>query len=62
MLTKLAKLCYEGQDLHKHSECIIMAAELFAAPAKLSLPHPQVAAEYATYTFREFMGHGLFED
>ena len=62
VLTKLAKLCYEGQDLHKHSECIIMAAELFAAPAKLSLPHPQVASEYASYTFREFMGNGLFDD
>ena len=62
VLTKLAKLCYEGTDLFKHSECILMAAELFAAPAKLSMPHPQVASEYATYTFREFMSRGLFTD
>ena len=62
VLTKLAKLCYEGTDLHKHSECVLMASELFAAPAKLSMPHPQVAGEYATYTFREFMDTGLFTD
>lgn len=40
VLTKLAKLCYEGKDLQKFSECTLMAAELFAAPAKLRLPHP----------------------
>ena len=40
VLTKLAKLCYEGKDLHKYTECILMASELFAAPAKLTLPHP----------------------
>lgn len=62
VLTKLAKLCYEGMDLHKYSECILMASELFAAPAKLSLPHPQVAHEYTSYTFREFMGRDLFTD
>jgi hypothetical protein len=62
VLTKLAKLCYEGTDLHKHSECLLMAAELFAAPSRLSLPHPQVATEHATYTFREFMGRDLFTD
>jgi len=62
VLTKLAKLCYEGADLHKHSECLLMAAELFAAPAKLTMPHPQVAVEYATYSFREFADSGLFTD
>lgn len=31
-----------------------MAAELFAAPAKLSLPHPQPAIEYASYCFQEY--------
>lgn len=62
MLTKLAKLCYEGADLHKRSECLLMAAELFAAPAKLSMPHPQVAVEYAAYSFREFGAAGLFTD
>ena len=40
VLTKLAKLCYEGKDFHKFMETSTMAAELFAAPAKLSLPHP----------------------
>ena len=40
VLTKLAKLCYEGKDMVKFSECILMASELFAAPAKLTLPHP----------------------
>jgi hypothetical protein len=54
VLTKLAKLCYEGKDMHKFSECIIMAADLFAAPAKLRLPHPQTAIQYAEYTFKEF--------
>jgi hypothetical protein len=39
-----------------------MAAELFAAPAKLSMPHPQIACEYASYTFSEFMGRDLFTD
>lgn len=62
VLTKLAKLCYEGNDLHRHSECVLMASELFAAPAKLSMPHPQVASEYASYSFSEFMGSGLFTD
>lgn len=55
MLSKLAKLCYEGRDLHKFIETSLMAAELFAAPAKLTLPHPQVAIEYATYNFGEFL-------
>lgn len=54
MLTKLAKLCYEGKDMHKFSECMIMAAELFAAPAKLRLPHPQTAIQYSEYVFKEF--------
>ncbi len=34
----------------------MMAAELFAAPAKLTLPHPQIAIEYANYNFGEFLG------
>ena len=55
VLTKLAKLCYEGKDLHKFTECILMASELFASPAKLTLPHPQVAIEYASYSFRELL-------
>jgi hypothetical protein len=55
VLTKLAKLCYEGRDLHKFIETSLMATELFAAPAKLTLPHPQVAIEYATYNFGEFL-------
>lgn len=40
VLTKLAKLCYEGKDLHKFMETSQMAADLFAAPARLTLPHP----------------------
>ena len=55
VLTKLAKLCYEGKDLHKFTECILMAAELFAAPAKLTLPHAQTAIEYSSYSFRELL-------
>jgi len=55
VLAKLAKLCYEGKDLHKYTECVLMASELFAAPAKLTLPHPQVAIEYASYCFSEFL-------
>ena len=55
VLTKLAKMCYEGKDMHKFTECILMASELFAAPAKLTLPHPQAAMEYANYSFRELL-------
>lgn len=55
VLTKLAKLCYEGKDLHKYTECILMASELFAAPAKLTLPHPQTPIEYASYQFGELL-------
>jgi hypothetical protein len=32
-----------------------MAAELFAAPARLTLPHPQTSIEYANYNFGEFL-------
>jgi hypothetical protein len=46
VLTKLAKLCYEGRDQHRFNECMLMASELFAAPGKLSLPHPQSAIEF----------------
>ena len=34
---------------------VAMASELFASPAKLTLPHPQVAIEYASYSFRELL-------
>ena len=55
MLTKLSKLCYEGRDQYRYNECLLMAGELFAAPAKLSLPHPQIATEYSNYRMREFI-------
>ena len=54
VLTKLAKLCYEGKDLNLFIETTSMASELFSAPAKLSLPHPQTAIEFANYSFREY--------
>jgi hypothetical protein len=38
VLTKLAKLYYEGRYLHRFNECMLMAFELFAVPEKLSLP------------------------
>ena len=56
VLSKLAKLCYEGKDMHKFTECTIMAAELLAAPAKLTLPHPQTPIEYSSYAFAELLG------
>lgn len=68
MLSKLAKLIYEGKDMHRFSECIAMASDMLAAPAKLSLPHPQTPIEYHSYTFREFLNGrcagdvSLFED
>ena len=40
VLVKLAKLCYDGKDLHKYTECIFMAKDLFSAPPKLRIPHP----------------------
>jgi hypothetical protein len=55
VLSKLAKLCYEGKDMHKFMETSLMAADLFAAPAKLTLPHPQVCIEYGNYNFGEFL-------
>ena len=62
VLTKLAKLCYEGRDLHRYNECILMSSELFAAPGKLSFPHPQNAIEYSAYRVREFLDEQLFVD
>jgi hypothetical protein len=62
VLTKLAKLCYEGRDMHRYNECLLMSAELFAAPAKLSFPHPQTAVEYSQYRIREFLNEQLFVD
>jgi hypothetical protein len=62
VLIKLAKLCYEGSNLHRYRECVLMATELFYAPAKLSLPHPLSPIEFQNYAFREFIGNDLFED
>lgn len=28
VLIKLAKLCYEGSNLHRYRECVLMATEL----------------------------------
>lgn len=39
-----------------------MTAELYAAPAKLSFPHPQIAIEYQNYRLREFLSDQLFAD
>lgn len=36
-----------------------MGAELFAAPAKLTLPHPQNYIEYSNYSFGEFLDGSL---
>ena len=62
MLSKLAKLCYEEKDLHRYNESICMAAELFLAPSKLSLPHPQIAVEYKSYNFREYINESFFNE
>jgi tetratricopeptide (TPR) repeat protein len=62
VLSKLAKLCYESKDMHKYTECLAMAAELFAAPAKLSLPHPLVPSEYTAYRFRDFLSQVWLRD
>jgi hypothetical protein len=40
-------------------EASAMAAELFAAPAKLTLPHPQNYIEYNTYSFVEYLDGSL---
>lgn len=55
VLTKLAKFCYEHRDMQKFMETSLMAAELFAAPAKLTLPHPQNYIEYNNYSFAEYL-------
>ncbi len=41
--------------MHRFNECIMMGAELFAAPGKLSMPHPQNASEFQGYRLREFL-------
>jgi len=33
----MAKLCYEGKDQNRHSECLMMAARMFEAPCKMAL-------------------------
>ena len=40
-------------------ETSLMAAELFAAPAKLTLPHPQNYIEYSNYSFAEYLEGNL---
>lgn len=55
VLAKLAKLCYEGKDLTKFLDCIIMAKGLLAAPTQLSLPHPQVDVMWYNHTPRAFL-------
>lgn len=55
-------MCYEGRDLHRFNECMLMASELFAAPARLSLPHPQSPIEFSGYRLREFLDEQLFVD
>jgi hypothetical protein len=39
-----------------------MSSELFAAPARLSLPHPQTPNEFSGYRIREFLDDQLFVD
>lgn len=39
-----------------------MTADLYAAPAKLSFPHPQISIEYSNYRMREFLSDQLFAD
>ena len=41
--------------MFKFTECTIMAAELLAAPAKLTLPHPLTPIEYSSYSFAELL-------
>jgi hypothetical protein len=45
--------------LQKYLEATSMAAELFAAPAKLTLPHPQNFIEYNSYSFVEYLDGSL---
>jgi len=40
-------------------EASTMAAELFAAPAKLTLPHPQNCVEFNNYSFGEYLDGSL---
>jgi hypothetical protein len=41
---------------------MLMAADLFAAPGRLSMPHPQPATEFSSYRIREFLDQQLFVD
>jgi len=66
VLIKLAKLCYEGKDLTKFTDCILMAKGMFTAPTKLSMPSPQNDVMWSDYNIRDFFaatGEGsLFAD
>ena len=48
--------------MHRFNECLLMSAELFAAPSKLSFPHPQTSVEFSQYRIREFLNEHLFVD
>lgn len=41
VLIKLAKLCYEGNDMSRFVDCVLMATRMFGAPSKLSMPNAQ---------------------
>lgn len=62
VLTKLALHCYESKDAHRARECLLFAAQLFAAPLKLSLPHPSTAVGFKLYRMQEFTPNFAFLD
>lgn len=49
VLYKLAKHCYSHTRLSRHTDTLLFAALCLTAPLRLSRPHPQHPASYATY-------------
>lgn len=53
VLIKLAKLCYEGKDMTKFIDCILMSKGLFTAPCLLGLPTPKIDVRWNNQTLRD---------
>jgi hypothetical protein len=62
VLAKLALHCYESKDAHRARECLLFAAHLFAAPLKLSLPHPAASISFKLYRVQELTPNFSFLD
>jgi hypothetical protein len=49
VLSKLAKHCYSNTRLARHTDALLLSALCLSVPLRLSRPHPQHPAHYASY-------------